>query len=119
MMCDLEDKCIELWHVVYDFNADSVYTFTDYESVKSSIIGSIATYCDSDDELMNNLILSYVQDILDGASDQSMIPITVNNLSIVVYKYKLDRSNKIWKVLAECYNNVDGAIRDKIKSLFA
>lgn len=116
---DFTDKTINVWSVVYDCSGDNMYVFSDYEAVKSSVIGSIWSYCtlDDEDETIEQII-SYVKDILDKSEDISCLPISVDSLSIIIYKFTIDSSHMIHKVLSKCYPKVEADLQEDIKKIF-
>lgn len=113
------EKTINVWSVVYDFCGDNMYTFSDYEAVKSAVIGSIWSYCtleDEDDTIEQ--ITSYVKDILDKSEDIACLPISVDTLSIIIYKFTIDNSHMIHKVLSKCYSQVNTELQEDIRKIF-
>lgn len=109
---------IVVWQVVYDFNSSSFYIFTNFESVKNAIIGSIATYCDCEDDVAVDFLTRCVEDKLAGLSEDDVIPIFINNLSITIYRFVMDESTEINKILRECHSLADGKLRSRIEKLF-
>ncbi len=110
---------VVVWQVIYDFNADSFYIFTNFQSVKNAVISSIATYCDYDDDVAMDFLTSCVEDKLEGLQTKDVIPIFINNLTITIYRYVMDESTEINKVLRECYSVVDDKLKARISNLFS
>lgn len=110
---------VVVWQVIYDFNADSFYIFTNFQSVKNAVISSIATYCDYDDDVAMDFLTSCVEDKLEGLQTKDVIPIFINNLTITIYRFVMDESTEINKVLRECYSVVDDKLKARISNLFS
>ncbi len=113
------DKVINVWNIVYDFNGENMYVFSDFESVKNAVIGSIWSYCtDKDDDPSIEMIVEYVSGVLESSENVPCIPITVDNLSIIIYRFSIDSSHIIHRVLSKCFGQVDSELQDEIKRIF-
>lgn len=113
------DKLINVWNIVYDFSGENMYVFSDFEAVKNAVIGSIWSYCTvEDNDPAVDMIVEYISNILSKSEDVPCIPISVDNLSIVIYRFTIDNTHLIHKVLSKCFNQVDGDLQDEIKRIF-
>lgn len=113
------DKIINVWNIVYDFSGENMYVFSDFESVKNAVIGSIWSYCTNEENDPSiEMIVEYVTDILNTSENVPCIPITVDNLSIIIYKFSIDSSHIIHKVLSKCFNQVGEELQEDIKRIF-
>lgn len=113
------DKIINVWNIVYDFSGENMYVFSDFEAVKNAVIGSIWSYCTvKDDDPAVEMIVEYITDILNKSEDVPCIPISIDNLSIVIYRFTIDNTHIIHKVLAKCFNQVDDDLQEDIKRIF-
>lgn len=113
------EKIINVWNIVYDFSGESMYVFSDYEAVKKAVVGSIWSYCTVEEEdPAVDMIINYVTDVLAKSEDVPCIPISIDNLSIIIYRFTIDNTHLIHKVLSKCYNQVDEYTQDEIKRIF-
>lgn len=113
------DKLINVWVIVYDYSGENMYVFSDYEAVKKSVIGSIWSYCTANENDPSiETVVQYVNGMLEEYENVPCIPIVVDNLSIIVYRFTIDSSHIIHKVLSRVYNNVEKDLQDQIRTIF-
>ena len=111
------NQVIRLWALVYDQDADRVYTFTDWNNVLRSVDGSIRTYLGEDGQQIEYLVKSIMVELQEWHW-RAFIPIKVNNLVIMIYRWEIDPSNPIHKMLSRCYEQVDDTLKLEIVDLF-
>jgi hypothetical protein len=113
----LADQVIRLWSIVYDGDADQVYTFTDWASVMRSIEGSVESYL-GDPYATNPIIKAALADV-SGWHDHPFIPIKINDLNINVYMWELDAFNPLHKVIVKCYEQVNEKTKEELLTFFS
>lgn len=114
-----KDEVITVWMIIYDGDANLIYTTTNFEKMMASIESSIRGYCGEESPAAEGMY----QQILDrvrAAKGQPCIPMKFNNLVIVVYRWEIDDSNKIHQLLHKCHDIIeDDDLREQIGSLFS
>ena len=110
--------------IVYDGDADRIYSFTDFDKALASIEGSVRGYFGAFGEEESNpdfdVICAQVTDKMRELQDSPCIPMKFNNLRVVVYNWEIDNANPLHKVLTACYDAVpDLDIKGKIEKLFS
>ena len=113
------DQVIKLWIVVYDQDQRRIYSFTDYNKMVNSVEGSIASYITDDDKEADKMI-EYCVDYIKQHAEDPCIPIVFGKLSMVIYKWSLDYTNNIHRVLIDCYSQItDDILKKRIEDLFS
>jgi hypothetical protein len=110
------DQVICLWVIVYDQDTDRAYTFTNWSQVLRSIEGSVRTYLDESPEV--DCLVEHLVGHLRGWASRPYIPIRINNLIVTVYRWELDPSNPLHRVLARCYDVANDTLKLDIMALF-
>ena len=119
----IRDQVIRIWMIVYDGDADRVYSFINFDKALASIDGSIRSYygeIDADEDLDFDDVCTQVTNKMTELRDAPCIPMQFNNLHIVVYSWEIDYTNPIHKVLVDCYTAVDDlGLKNRIGDLFS
>lgn len=109
--------------IVYDGDADRIYSFINFDKALASIDGSIRSYfgeIDADEDPDFDDVCTQVTDKMIEMRDAPCIPMQFNNLRIVIYNWEIDYMNPIHKVLADCYIAVDDLeLKKRIENLFS
>lgn len=109
--------------IVYDGDADRIYSFTDFNKALASIDGSVRSYfgeIDADEDPDFDDVCKQVTDKMVELRDAPCIPMQFNNLQIVVYNWEIDYTNPLHKVLEDCYTAVDDLeLKNRIGDLFS
>lgn len=111
------NKIIELWMIIYDQDYDRIYTFSDFNQVLRSIDVSIRGYL-CDDPVCDDVCSRILQSTAKLKGHQCVIPIVVDKLQIMVYRWELDKTTKVHKLLAECHGHVPDKLQSEITDLF-
>jgi hypothetical protein len=114
--CDLLDKVIPLWLIVFDQDPTKAYICTTKSKVLASVEGAIrGTYGDSSD-----LLVSPVMNQINKAWGQSFISLRCPpSLDLFVHRLEIDKHNPIGKILLECYDALPTCpLRSRIAKLF-
>jgi hypothetical protein len=112
-----QEQVINLWTVVYDQDADRVYSFVEWKRVLDAVDGSIRTYLGDDCSVVDDT----VKQIIDGIrhlDDRAYIPIKINNLIITIYGWEIDGANPLHRLLTKCYTEVSRDLQLEIAALF-
>lgn len=117
MSSNFSDNIINLYTIVYDCDAERIYTFTDFDKAVSSIESSIRGYALEENQEIDECVEG-LRSHLHTLRDQSIIPISINDLFIVMYKWEIDQYNQIHKLLSKFYDVADDATKDEIEFLF-
>lgn len=118
----IRDQVIRIWMIVYDGDADRIYSFIDFDKALASIDGSVRSYFGDIDEEDSDFddVCMQITDKMVELRDAPCIPMQFNNLRIVVYNWEIDYTNPIHKVLADCYTAVDNLeLKQRIENLFS
>ncbi len=111
-----QNQVVNVWAIVYDQDARKIYTFTDWQRVLQAVDGSIRSYLDCP---MADATFDKVIEDLRECHDRNYIPIKVNNLIITIYRWELDSTNPLHRVLSKCYEVVNDEVKLEIMSLFS
>lgn len=111
------DKVLRIWSIVYDFDADRTYTFTEWGKVLAAIEGSIRVYLGDHIQNLDHAVGRVLLDLRHG-DNTPYIPIKVNNLTITIYRWELDANNQLHKLLTKCYDQADPTLRQAINYAF-
>ncbi len=114
---------VVLWTLVYHQDADCVYPFFSWDQVLRGIEGSIRTYADDDDPKTDAFIQCLMENLKD-AGERCVIPICLNMSSgrefiITVYRWEIDASTPLFRVLSKCYEQVDQTTKIDIMALLS
>jgi hypothetical protein len=119
---NFQDQVIRLWTVMYDNDADRVYSFFDWSRVCSSVEGSIRTYLDEDSGPIDELV-STIMEKLGECENKPYIPILFARkgykFKIDVFRWEIDSHTKLGKVLNKCYDQVDDSVKMELLDLFS
>lgn len=113
-----KDSIIELFVITYDCNPDLTYSFVDYDkavaSIESSVRGYIGEDCEQADWMAEQLI-----GVVRGQRHSAVVPIRVNELTIVMQTVQLDDYHRIHRVLEKAHAQVDSDTQEEIELLFS
>lgn len=120
---DLKGQVIVLWALVYHQDADCVYPCFSWDQVLRGIEGSLRTYIDDDDP-KTDVFIKFLMENLKGASMRALVPICLNMSSgkefmITVYRWEIDSSTPLFRVLSKCYEQVDATTKVDIMALLS
>ena len=129
---ELQDQVIRMWMIVYEHDADRVYTFCSWRRVLASIDGSLRTWLDDCDGA--ETIVDAVLDTLTALDNRPFIPIVikdkvkwdgktatagvVNTFVATIYGWELDAHTAIHRVLSRCYAEGGDDLKLDIMDLF-
>lgn len=118
--------------LVYEHDADRVYTFCSWGKVLASIDGSLRTWLDDCDRA--NGVIDSVMETLTGLDNRPFIPIVikdkvkwdgktampgvVNTFVATIYGWELDAHTTIHRVLSRCYAEGGDDLKLGIMDLF-
>lgn len=119
----IEDQVIRIWMIVYDGNADRIYSFTNFEKAVASIDGSVRSYFGEFGENEDpdfDIICSQVTEKMYELRDAPCVPMKFKNLQVVIYNWEIDDTNPIHKMLIDCHGAInDPTLKGRIESLFS
>jgi hypothetical protein len=113
---DLNDKVLNVWMIVYDGEASRVYSFGDHSKAMASIEGSIRGYLGDD---LEEAICQRMMQVVQDRKYAPCIPLIIDKLQIVIYRWELDKMHPVHQVLRECYDSVNDDLKSKIAALFS
>ena len=114
-----KERIITIWMIIYDNDASRVYTTTSFDKMLASVESSLRGYC-GDETPASEEMYQQVIDRIKEAEEQPAIPMRFNNLNVVVYRWEIDDSNPVHRVLSQCYDVVeDQGLKEQINSLFS
>jgi len=109
---------LTIWYVVYDKLASRSYAFADFESVLRSIEGSIKAYHGDDDTNVEMAVELMLED-LRRLSHAPCIPVKYQNLEISVFRFPLDHTHPLVKLLEKCHRQTTNrSLKLEIESFF-
>jgi hypothetical protein len=112
-----ENKVVSLYTVVYDADPDKVYSFCDFDKALASIESSVRGYAVDDNEVVDQMTAALIKEVV-ARKEFPCIPIIMNELQIILYRWELDQFHPIHKVLTGSYNQVNDTTKDAIEILF-
>lgn len=111
------EDVLESWLILYDGDPDKAYMFDDFEKVLASVESSVRGYIGEEnpgyDAIFDNLV-GKVRD----QRDAPVIPLRVNDLFILIYRWEWDKTHVLHKLLCKCYDVVDDDLRIQIDHAF-
>lgn len=111
-----DEDVLVAWFIVYDCDPDKVYSFDDYDKVIASVESSMRGYVGDDEKYDEEF--QRVLNNLRSKKDAPLIPMRLDNLTIFIYRWEMDKTHVLHKLLCECYDKVDGDLRQKITCAF-
>lgn len=120
---DLEGQVIIVWNVVYYKDPDCVYPYFSWDRVLNSIDGSLRTFMD-DESAETETIIKNCLSTIKNWRHRVFIPIsltTVNGLGITIdiYRWEIDHSTPLFRVLSKCYEQADQTLKIDILGLLS
>jgi hypothetical protein len=114
-----KQQVITVWMIVYDGEADQVYTTTSFDKMLASIESSLRGFYGQDDPGAEEVYQQIIAKVR-SAEKSPAIPMRFGPLSIVVYRWEIDDSNKIHSILGQCHDIIeDSYLKEEIESLFS
>jgi len=114
---EFSNKIIELWMIIYDQDYDRIYTFSNFDQVLGSVDVSIRGYL-CDDPVCDEVCARILRSIETLKGRQCVIPIMVDKLQISIYRWELDKTTKVHRLLAECHEHVPDKLQSEINDMF-
>lgn len=127
-MDEFDNNVIKIWVIVYDGDANRVYSFTDFEKVVAAICGSIRCFFGDPDAETFDIVCDQIANKMRQSAEAACIPLQFTSFrddaesiwKAVIYNWELSKTNTIHKLLADCYDAVDDhGLQDRISSLFS
>ena len=117
MISIFKDSVIELFVITYDCNPDLTYSFVDYDKAIASIEGSVRGYIGEDCE-QTDLMAETLVRIVRGQRKAPVVPIRINDLTIIMHTVQLDDTNRIHQMLEKVHAQVNENTQAEIELLF-
>lgn len=113
------DKVIPFWVVIYDSDINKSYYFTNSKRAFGAVDGAIRTYIDDDSSPAAKFVCDEFMKELESRWGQPCVPAQFNDLSIVVYNFRIDKYNELHDILIKCYDQLDDVkLKDEISKVF-
>ena len=113
-----KDQVIPIWSIIFDGDPSQVYTYSEWDKVKSAVEGSIRSYLiGSDDTAADNIMEN--MNWLCELENVKLISVNVHNLIINIHRWEIDNSCRLFKLLVKCYDTVPDDLKLQMLSLFS
>lgn len=112
-----KDQVIPIWSIIFDSDPSQVYTYSEWDKVKSAVEGSIRSYLIGDDDATDNIMEN--MNWLCELENVKLIAVNVHNLTIHIHRWEIDNSSGLFKLLVKCYDVASDDLKLQMLSLFS